>query len=106
MAPKRSLFIGIRGHVLALDRSTGQELWRTRLTGDFVNVVLDSGDLYATASGELHCLDAATGQVRWSNELRGLGRGLISIAASDGRQVLLAEKKRQDDEAANAAAIG
>jgi len=37
----QSLIIGIKGNVLSLDRSTGQELWRTRLkAGDFVNVTL------------------------------------------------------------------
>jgi len=92
--------------VLALDRATGQEVWRTKLrSGDFVNIVLEDGALYAAARGELWCLDAATGQVRWKNPLTGLGWGLVTIASADGsRAVVLGEKKRRDDEAAAAAA--
>ena len=45
------LVIGIAGTVIALDRSTGQEVWRTKLKGDFVNVSLQSSDVYATGIG-------------------------------------------------------
>ena len=51
MAQTGLIFIGIAGNVVALDHATGQEMWRTRLKGDFVNVVLQDGDLYATTSG-------------------------------------------------------
>ncbi|SPF47544.1 Pyrrolo-quinoline quinone [Candidatus Sulfopaludibacter sp. SbA4] len=102
MSQTGRLFIGIKGTAVALDRASGQEVWRTRLKGDFVNVVLDNGDLYAAAHGELYCLDPATGQIRWRNELKGLGRGLISIASA-GQQTILLQKKKQDDEAAAAA---
>ena len=55
------IFIGICGSVVALDRSNGEEVWRCSLKGaDFVNVVLYGGDLFATAKGELFCLDPAT----------------------------------------------
>ena len=53
MAPSSLIFIGIAGTVVALDRSTGSEVWRSDLDGDFVNVALQDGDLYATANGEL-----------------------------------------------------
>ena len=98
------LFIGISGTVLALDRATGEEVWRTPLKGDFVNVVLDGGTLFAATKGELFCLDPATGSVRWQNALRGLGRGLITIAQAGGPQVLALEEKRRRDQAAAAAA--
>jgi outer membrane protein assembly factor BamB len=91
------LYIGIKGVALALDRATGQEVWRTELKGsDFVNVALVDGDLYATARGELFCLDALSGNVRWKNPLTGLGLGLITIAASGGQSVVLQEKKRHE----------
>src|ERR1022692_3994256 len=98
------VFIGIHGTVVALDRATGEEVWRTSLKGDFVNVVLQDGDLYAAASGELFCLDPSTGHIRWQNELKGLGRGRVTIATTGSQQTLVMRKKQQQDEAAAAAA--
>jgi outer membrane protein assembly factor BamB len=102
MAQGNTLFIGIKGTVLALDRVSGQEIWRTDLLrSEFVNLVLQDGDLYAATAGELYCLDPATGRTRWHNQLKGLGRGLIAIAQSGSPQSLLArEKQRRDEEAA------
>jgi len=101
------LFAGINGHVLALDRATGAEVWRTKLKGDFVNVILEDGALYAAAKGEMYCLDPASGAVRWKNALTGLGWGLITIAGSGGSQnLVVTEKKRRDNQAAAAGAAG
>ncbi len=99
MAQTSLIFIGIAGSVLALDRASGEEVWRASLKGaDFVNVVLDGGDLYATAKGELFCLDPATGRIRWQNPLKGLGRGLITMAANGSQQTVVMGEKRQNDE--------
>ena len=79
------LYVGIKGHVLALDRLTGTELWRTKLQGarmkvyDFVHVHRDGEQLYAAYNGEIYCLDPKTGALRWHNQLRGLGTGLASL---------------------------
>jgi outer membrane protein assembly factor BamB len=94
------IFIGIKGTVVALDRSTGTEVWRSELGGEFVNVVLQDGVLYATTKGEIFCLDPTTGNVRWQNALKGLGRGLITIASSGGLQTVIMREKQQRDEAA------
>jgi outer membrane protein assembly factor BamB len=104
---RSTLFIGIKGTVVALDRATGAEVWRSELGGDFVNVALQDGDLYAATKGELFCLDPATGAIRWQNQLKGLGRGLITIAGSGGQQTMVMREKQQRDEAAaGTAAIG
>jgi hypothetical protein len=99
------LFIGIAGNVVALDRTTGTEVWRSELKGnDFVNLALQDDDLYATAKGELFCLDPSTGDIRWQNPLKGLGWGFITIAASGSQQaIVMRDKKRRDDEAAASA---
>ncbi len=97
-----TIFIGIKGTALALDRATGVEVWRTPLKGsDFVNLVLDGGDLFASTRGEVFCLNPANGEVRWNNPLRGLGWGLVAFANSGA--VMLAEERRRR-EASNAAA--
>jgi hypothetical protein len=104
-ANTRAIFIGIKGTVLALDRATGEELWRTPLKGgDFVNVVLDGGDVLASARGEVFCLDPATGDIRWNNSLRGLGWGLVTFAGAS--PVPLAEEARRRQAAASASAGG
>jgi len=95
------IYIGVGGSVLALDRSTGNEIWRSKLKGgDFVNVDLQGGDVFATTKGELFCLDAATGTIRWQNPLKGLGTGFVTIAASGTQQGVIMNQKKQIDDAA------
>jgi outer membrane protein assembly factor BamB len=78
---KSLIYLGIKGSVVALDRRTGVEYWRTALKGgDFVNVVYDHQAVYATARGEIFCLDPAIGSIRWHNPLKGMGWGMITIA--------------------------
>jgi outer membrane protein assembly factor BamB len=90
------IFIGIRGYALALDRATGQEVWRTSLKGaDFVTVALTGRDVLAASRGRLYCLEAASGIVRWQNELSGLGWGLVSIAGADIAAVAEIERRRE-----------
>jgi outer membrane protein assembly factor BamB len=101
-----ALFIGIKGTVLAIDRASGHEIWRSHLKGtDFVNVVLDKGELYATTKGEIFALDPASGAIRWRNPLQGLGWGLVSIANSQGNLSVIEEKRRADQAAATGAVV-
>ena len=60
-----TIYVGIRGTVLALDRATGSEAWRADLKGsDFVNLVLDGDRVLAATKGEeFFCLDAVTGKI-------------------------------------------
>jgi outer membrane protein assembly factor BamB len=104
MAQTNLVFIGVKGTVVAFDRATGSEVWRSELKGkDFVNVVLQDGALFATTKGELFCLDPSTGKIRWQNPLKGLGWGLITIAATGSQQAVVIREKGQRDEAAAAA---
>jgi outer membrane protein assembly factor BamB len=102
------VFIGIKGSVVALNRSTGNQVWATHLKGSaFVNVVLDNGRLYATTYGEVFCIDPLTGEGLWQNPLKGLGLGLATIAAEGITQgasaPVMAEQRREEEEAAAAA---
>ena len=111
MKSSQLLYVGIKGAVVALDRTSGLQAWVTRLKGgDFVNVFVESGKVFATTKGEIFCLDAATGNGLWHNPLKGFGIGLATIATEDGGQnealVTMAQKRRQDQEAAAAAAAG
>jgi outer membrane protein assembly factor BamB len=92
------VFTGIKGHVIALDRTTGSEVWRTKLKGtDFVNLVSEGTYIFAGTSGEVFCLDPATGSVLWHNPMKGLGFGLVSLLAANetGNGAALAESRRR-----------
>jgi outer membrane protein assembly factor BamB len=96
------IVVGIGGYAVAIDRATGSEIWRTKLRGsDFVNVAVDGRDVFASTRGRLYCLDATTGTIRWENELKGLGYGLVGIA---GAGAVTAAEARRREQAAHAAA--
>jgi outer membrane protein assembly factor BamB len=99
------LFIGVGGHAVALDPSSGTEVWRTKLKSSaFVTVWLAGNRLFAGAGGELFCLDPSSGTVLWRNRLKGLGMGVVAFTTSNGFAVFAAaEAQRQ---AAQAPASG
>ena len=103
------VYVGIKGHVLALDIATGTERWRTKLKGsDFVHVVSDGYRLFAAVRGEIFCLDGATGAVLWNNRLPGMGMGLASVLAGNGsvetNAAPLSEHRRRQQAGGHAAA--
>ncbi len=84
MPPRRPslVYVGIKGHVVALNRITGDIIWKTELKGgSFVQVARDQEFLYATARGELWCINPGDGQVLWQNNLKGMGMDLASITS-------------------------
>jgi hypothetical protein len=107
MKTSELMFVGIRGSVVAIERATGQQVWVARLKGgDFVNVVVDEGKIFATARGEIFCLEPITGQILWHNRLAGFGLGLATIAIegiSQGNMTAVTARKRQQDQEAAAA---
>jgi outer membrane protein assembly factor BamB len=108
--PRATLFVGIKKSVVAIDEKTGAQMWRADLRGsDFVTILWDGEALFAANSGETWRLDPTTGAVLWHNELKGLGRGVVSLAstrrASDPADVTVAVAKRRQD-AQTAAAAG
>ncbi len=104
------IFVGIKGSVVALNSSTGEQVWATHLNGSgFVNVVLQDEAVLASCGGEMFSLDPLTGNGHWHNPLKGYGIGLATIATvlnPRGGAAVLGEKRRRDDEAANSGAAG
>jgi outer membrane protein assembly factor BamB len=95
------VYVGIKGCVVALDREVGIEVWRANLrTAEYVTVSWDGIALFAANSGEVWRLDPMTGAPIWHNELKGLGRGLVSVdsgaAAVGGADVNMAEQHNRD----------
>jgi outer membrane protein assembly factor BamB len=104
--PKSLLLSGIKGHVIALDKATGSERWRTRLKGaQFVHLVTDGNVVFASTSGEVFALDAATGTILWNNPLKTMGLGLVSLLAGGAPgDALFAEESRRAQARSQAAA--
>jgi PQQ-like domain len=76
------VFVGIKGRVVALNRDSGSEVWRTQVGTDYVSVMWDGNALFAVTSGEIWRLDPGSGNQIWHNPLKGLGRGLVSLAST------------------------
>ncbi len=65
-------FRGGQHYMIALDATTGEELWRFdldyRLSTEDVDVTVSDGTLYVDYDGDLIALNAATGEERWRRE--------------------------------------
>jgi outer membrane protein assembly factor BamB len=85
------LYIGVGGHVVAINPGTGEEIWRRKLRASTFVTVQATGDVVlAGAAGELFCLDATTGTIRWRNRLKGLGTGLVALGGPSEIEVAAA----------------
>jgi outer membrane protein assembly factor BamB len=101
---KMPVVLGVNRSVIAFDPETGHRIWERFLvsgwTNDFVTVTADLSRVYAHANGHMFCLDLQTGEVLWSDELKGYGFGIASIAVPGLAPAPLPEvhaRKRQDD---------
>jgi outer membrane protein assembly factor BamB len=81
-----TIILGIKSHVMSVDATSGNELWRTKLkSSQFVTVYQRRDRIFAGAAGELFCLDTSGGSILWHNKLKGLGYGIVGFAADRGR---------------------
>ena len=107
------LYVGIKTHVIAFDRKSGAEVWRSPLpikyksSASLVNVVRDAEGLFATCAGEVFALDPRTGAVLWREPLKGLGTGLVTMATDLGgsSQMPVLGQAQLEAQAAAAAAM-
>jgi len=89
--PKRSmLFVGIKSYVIAMDRASGAEVWRTQLPAKYrnsamlVTVLFDGEGLYASIAGEVFALNPKTGELLWHEPFKGLGTGFVTMTSELG----------------------
>ena len=79
MNDNKRIFIATSATIVAIDKSTGRELWKTELSGsilggmDLTSMAFDDINIYAHAKGELFCLSQSNGRILWRNGLTGLG---------------------------------
>ncbi|WP_088331379.1 PQQ-binding-like beta-propeller repeat protein [Lacimicrobium sp. SS2-24] len=75
------LFLGIHSHVVCINKSDGNEVWRVKLKrANLTNVCYEDNHVYAYAGGHLFCLSAKDGTILWENPLKGLGYSTCIIA--------------------------
>ncbi len=97
-----NLYLGIKGHVVCLEKKTGKELWKTKLKGmSLTNVIYDNKNIYAYANGHLFCLDADFGKVLWKNTLSGYGYGscIFATDVSTQQQAYIIDKDQAQQNA-------
>jgi len=108
MTLENLVFVGFNSRVAALDRRTGELVWKWKCPKGkgFVTLLLDADRLLASVQGYTYCLDARTGQQLWFNELSGFGHGVASLASVRGGSTgaLLGEAKAEQARATAAAA--
>jgi outer membrane protein assembly factor BamB len=110
------LYVGVKAHVVAVDKTTGKTLWQTKLKGGmasgdhFVSLLVQGDRLFAHTCGELFCLDRATGAILWKNELPGLGHDIATLASegagnSAAAMIAASKKQKSGDDAASTIAV-
>lgn len=109
------IYVGIKHHVVAFDRKTGVEAWRTVLPARYkstntpVNVYCDAEGLFASCAGEIFALAQRSGAILWNNPMKGMGTGIAIFASPRGDSAqgaaLAAANSARQAAAASAAAV-
>ncbi len=86
MSSAELVFVGFNAKVAALDRRTGEIIWRWSAPkgSGYVSLLLDGDSLFAAVNGYTYCLDPRSGQQLWLNPMKGFGLGVTSIATATG----------------------
>lgn len=103
------VFVGCNSRIAALDRYTGELLWKWKAPkgSGFVSMLLDGDRLIVSVSGYTYCLEPLFGQQVWFNPLKGFGWGtanLVSLNAAGSTATGLAAAAEAARQAAAAAA--
>ena len=78
-----NLYIGLYGSVVCLEKSTGKELWSTKLKSRYLtNLIHEENYIFAYTAGHLFCLSADFGKILWENKLPGYGYGACIFASN------------------------
>ncbi|MBC8087735.1 MAG: PQQ-binding-like beta-propeller repeat protein [Phycisphaerae bacterium] len=100
------MYIGVGSHVVAIQMSTGEELWRTKVKrATYMTLSRDGDRIFAGASGELFCIDRNSGEILWHNKLKGLGLGLVAFSGTSETAMMAAAAAAAAAGAAAGAAV-
>jgi outer membrane protein assembly factor BamB len=81
------IFVGFNARVAALNRKTGDIVWKwlcPRPYCGYVTLLLDGDLLVVSVNGYIFGLDPATGEQLWHNETKGFGVGVASLVSMHG----------------------
>ena len=101
------LYIGIKGHAVCVDKRNGNEIWRTKVKGNWggvTNICHDKNSVFVYTNGHLFCLDANNGSIKWENGLPGLGHSYCIIATQLNSQQSVVNAAAADADAAASSA--
>ena len=87
MRPDQLLFIGTHGHVKAIAKEDGSDVWSISLPGtgyEVVTLLFEDGILFAGSNGKVFGVDPRDGSILWSNPLSGLGYDHMVLATIRG----------------------
>ena len=101
----RLVFLGFNSYVTALDRDTGEIVWKWVSpdgSSDYVSLLLDGDRLIVSVEGYTYCLNPLSGEQVWANPLKGFGTGIPTLVSARGTSSLgaaaaetLAEQRRR-----------
>ena len=101
------LYIGVKGHVVCLDKRTGKEIWKTHLkSSGLTNLVVQDDLVIAHTKGELYALKLTDGAILWNNPLTGLGYGYCLIASNSQNNVSVMAQQEAEQAAAASGGSG
>jgi len=89
----KKIFLGIKGHVVCLNKETGKEIWRTKMISTTItNVCYEESFIFAYAGGHFFCLNSNNGNIIWENGLAGMGYGPCIIASENQNSAVVANQ--------------
>lgn len=103
-----TLFLGMSGKVICLNKLDGKEQWVTKIKRSSLSNVYAEGDrVYAYSGGYMYCLDANNGAILWENPLKGFGYGNCIIATNQqaGQAATVSSQHAAQQSAALAAGV-
>jgi outer membrane protein assembly factor BamB len=105
VADERNIYLSGRGHVRAISRESGEEVWEAKDLGLTPEILLQSGVLYVRTGGQftrlkdgegvergsygVSAVDAASGKILW--RYKGADKGITNLALPDASTIIVAD---------------